>query len=33
LLIPYTRTIFKRWLRKRFDRMVAAGNFQVHYRG
>ena len=33
LLIPYTRTIFKRWLRKKFDRMVAAGNFQVHYRG
>ncbi len=32
LLIPYTRTIFKRWLRKKFDRMVAAGNFQVHYR-
>ena len=33
LLIPYTRTIFKRWLRKKFDRMVASGNFQVHYRG
>ncbi|MGB7950093.1 MAG: FxsA family protein, partial [Candidatus Binatia bacterium] len=26
LLIPYTRTIFKRWLRRRFDRVVAAGN-------
>ena len=25
LLIPYTRTIFKRWLRRRFDRMVASG--------
>jgi UPF0716 protein FxsA len=26
LLVPFTRTIFKRWLRRRFDRMVAAGN-------
>jgi UPF0716 protein FxsA len=33
LLIPYTRTIFKRWLRKKFNNMAAAGNFQVHYRG
>lgn len=32
LLFPYTRTIFKRWLRKKFDRMVASGNFRVHYR-
>jgi len=32
LLVPYTRTVFKRWLRRRFDRMVATGNFQVHYR-
>ena len=32
LLLPYTRTIFKRWLRRKFDRMVASGNFQVHYR-
>ncbi len=30
LLIPYTRTIFKRWLRKKFDRVVASGNFQIH---
>jgi UPF0716 protein FxsA len=33
LLIPYTRTIFKRWLRRRFDRMVAAGNARLHYYG
>ncbi len=32
LLIPYTRTIFKRWLRKRFDRMVSSGNMQIHFR-
>ncbi len=32
LLIPYTRNIFKRWLRKKFDRMVATGNFQVRSR-
>ncbi len=31
LLFPYTRNIFKRWLRKKFDRMVASGNFQVRY--
>ncbi len=33
LLIPYTRTLFKRWLRRKFDRMVATGDFQVRYRG
>ena len=33
LLIPYTRTIFKRWLRHRFDRMVAAGNVRLEYYG
>lgn len=33
LLLPHTRTIFKRWLRKKFDRMVSSGNFQVHIRG
>ena len=32
LLIPYTRTIFKRWLRRRFDRMIATGNVRLHYR-
>lgn len=30
LLIPVTRTHFKRWLRRRFDRMVASGNMQLH---
>ena len=33
LLIPYTRTIFKRWLRRRFDRMIAAGNVRLNYYG
>ncbi len=33
LLIPYTRTIFKRWLRRRFDRMIASGNVRLHYYG
>ena len=33
LLIPYTRTLFKRWLRGRFDRMVATRNIRLHYYG
>jgi UPF0716 protein FxsA len=33
LLIPYTRMLFKRWLRRRFDRMMASGNVRLHYRG
>jgi UPF0716 protein FxsA len=33
LLIPYTRTIFKRWLRRRFDRMVAAEKVRLQYYG
>jgi UPF0716 protein FxsA len=33
LFIPYTRTIFKRWLRRRFDRMIASGNVRLHYYG
>jgi len=33
LLIPYTRTIFKRWLRRRFDRMIASGNVRLDYYG
>jgi UPF0716 protein FxsA len=33
LLIPFTRTIFKRWLRRRFDRMVATGNVRLQYHG
>jgi|TARA_B100000315_G_C14157980_1_gene398730 UPF0716 protein FxsA len=31
LLIPQTRTLFKKWLRKRFDRMVASGNVRLHF--
>jgi UPF0716 protein FxsA len=33
LLFPYTRTHFKRWLRRRFDRMVASGQVRLHYPG
>jgi UPF0716 protein FxsA len=33
LLIPFTRTIFKRWLRRRFDGMVAKGNVRLQYQG
>lgn len=33
LLIPFTRTYFKRWLRKKFDRMVASGSIRLHFRG
>lgn len=32
LLLPYTRMHFKRWLRRRFDRMVASGNIRLNYR-
>lgn len=31
LLFPSTRTHFKRWLRRRFDRMAASGNVRLHY--
>ena len=31
LLIPFTRTIFKRWLRRRFDRAVERGNARLQY--
>ena len=31
LLIPYSRTIFKRWLRRRFDRMVAGRDVRLQY--
>jgi UPF0716 protein FxsA len=31
LLIPYTRMHFKRWLRRRFDRMVASGSVRLNY--
>jgi UPF0716 protein FxsA len=32
LLFPYTRMHFKRWLRRRFDRMIASGNVRLNYR-
>lgn len=32
LLLPYTRMHFKRWLRRRFDRMVASGSVRLNYR-
>jgi UPF0716 protein FxsA len=32
LLFPYTRMHFKRWLRRRFDRVVASGNVRLNYR-
>ena len=31
LLIPFSRTIFKRWMRRRFDRVVATGNVRLQY--
>jgi UPF0716 protein FxsA len=31
LLFPLTRTLFKRWLRKRFDHMIASGNLRLHF--
>ena len=31
LLIPFTRTIFKRWLRRRFDQAVERGNARLQY--
>lgn len=31
LMFPITRTPFKRWLRRRFDRMVASGNVRLRY--
>jgi UPF0716 protein FxsA len=30
LLVPFTRTHFKRWLRRKFDRMVASCNVQLY---
>lgn len=33
LLIPRTRLAFKRWLRRRFDRMVASGNVRIYSQG
>jgi UPF0716 protein FxsA len=31
LLFPFTRTYFKRWLRRRFDRRMASGNVRLGY--
>lgn len=31
LLFPSTRTYFKRWLRRRFDRRVASADVRLHY--
>ncbi len=30
ILIPSTRSLFKRWLRRRFDRMIASRTVSVH---
>lgn len=30
VLVPFTRTYFKRWLRRKFDRMVASGALRLH---
>lgn len=30
LLIPFSRTVIKRWLRRRFDRMVSSGKARLH---
>ncbi|MFQ5850386.1 MAG: FxsA family protein [Candidatus Binatia bacterium] len=30
-LFPHTRTIFKRWLRRKLDRMAASGNFRIYF--
>jgi UPF0716 protein FxsA len=31
LLLPFTRTYFKRWLRRRLDRMVAGRDVRLQY--
>ena len=31
LLIPFTRTHIKRWLRKKFNRIVASDNLRLHF--
>jgi UPF0716 protein FxsA len=30
LLIPFSRALIKRWLRRRFDRMVSSGKARLH---
>jgi UPF0716 protein FxsA len=32
LLVPFTRRVFKRWLRRRFDRMITSGHIRLHFR-
>jgi UPF0716 protein FxsA len=32
LLVPFSRTLIKRWLRRRFDRMVSSGRARLHFR-
>ena len=32
LLVPFTRTLFKRWLRKKLNRMVASGQARLYFR-
>ena len=31
LLIPFSRTLIKRWLRRRFDRMVSSGRARLYF--
>ena len=31
LLVPFSRTLIKRWLRRRFDRMVSSGRARLHF--
>ena len=33
LLIPFSRTLFKRWLRRKFDRFVASGQTRIYFHG
>ncbi|HWP57581.1 MAG TPA: FxsA family protein [Candidatus Acidoferrales bacterium] len=32
LLIPFSRAFMKRWLRRRFDRMIASGRARLYFR-
>lgn len=31
LLVPFTRNLFKRWIRKKFDQMIQTGHSDVTY--
>ncbi|MBI4528966.1 MAG: FxsA family protein [Deltaproteobacteria bacterium] len=33
LLIPFSRALIKRWLRRKFDRMVASGRARLYFDG